>query len=95
MNPADRTEQIRTLFYFSFPRFFRILIWLLSKLIGLFIGWTQTQAIDSLVRKAGYYKNPTEEFRSNIKLTRYRSEKIVLSYDEYSADQINNGGGTS
>ena len=61
----------------------------------LFSGWTQTQAIDSLVRKAGYYKSPTDEFRSNIKLTRYRSEKIVLSYDEYSADQINNGDGAS
>ena len=47
------------------------------------------------MRKAGYYKSPTDEFRSNIKLTRYRSEKIVLSYDEYSADQINNGDGTS
>ncbi|XP_066924241.1 AMMECR1-like protein [Clytia hemisphaerica] len=49
-------------------------------------GWTRNEAIDSLVKKAGYYKSITEDFRKTIKLTRYRSEKIVLSYDDYCAD---------
>lgn len=40
-------------------------------------------AIDSLLRKAGYWKTITEDFRNTIKLTRYRSEKLIVSYDEY------------
>jgi uncharacterized protein (TIGR00296 family) len=46
-------------------------------------GWTREQTIDSLLRKAGYMKSITDEFRNTIKLTRYRSEKIIVSYDEY------------
>lgn len=46
-------------------------------------GWTRVQTIDSLLRKAGYWKTITEEFRNTIKLTRYRSENIIISYDEY------------
>jgi len=48
-------------------------------------GWTRIQTIDSLLKKAGYWKTITEDFRNTIKLTRYRSEKIILSYDEYQA----------
>lgn len=48
-------------------------------------GWNHIQTIDSLLRKAGYRRTITEEFRNSIQLTRYRSEKIVMSYDEYMA----------
>lgn len=53
-------------------------------------GWTINETIDSLLRKAGYYKTVTDDFRRSIKLTRYRSEKIILSYDEYCQDQMRN-----
>jgi len=46
-------------------------------------GWNQVQTIDSLLRKAGYWKPVTDDFRNSIKLTRYRSEKLVVSYDDY------------
>ncbi|XP_065644175.1 AMMECR1-like protein isoform X2 [Hydra vulgaris] len=50
-------------------------------------NWNQVQTIDSLVKKAGYWNAITEELRRSIKLTRYRSEKMVVSYEEYSQAQ--------
>lgn len=52
-------------------------------------GWTRTETIDSLLRKAGYWKPVTDDFRNTIKLTRYRSEKIIVAYDEYLAVRQN------
>lgn len=51
------------------------------------VGWSRHETIDSLLRKAGYYKTITEDFRNTIKLTRYRSESIAVSYEEYMADR--------
>uniref|UniRef100_UPI00358E3FAA nuclear protein AMMECR1-like isoform X3 n=1 Tax=Myxine glutinosa TaxID=7769 RepID=UPI00358E3FAA len=48
-------------------------------------GWDQIQTIDSLLRKGGYKAPITCEFRKSIKLTRYRSEKVTVSYSEYLA----------
>ncbi|XP_064638489.1 AMMECR1-like protein [Lineus longissimus] len=48
-------------------------------------GWDRVQTIDSLLRKGGFKKDITNEIRKSIKLTRYRSEKITLSYTEYMA----------
>ncbi|XP_006873301.1 PREDICTED: AMME syndrome candidate gene 1 protein isoform X2 [Chrysochloris asiatica] len=48
-------------------------------------GWDHIQTIDSLLRKGGYKAPITNEFRKTIKLTRYRSEKMTLSYAEYLA----------
>lgn len=45
--------------------------------------WTHKQAIDSLVRKAGYKGKVTKELRAAIQLTRYQSSKAALSYDEW------------
>ncbi|XP_028923226.2 AMME syndrome candidate gene 1 protein isoform X1 [Ornithorhynchus anatinus] len=48
-------------------------------------GWDHIQTIDSLLRKGGYKAPITNEFRKTIKLTRYRSEKMTMSYAEYLA----------
>ena len=45
--------------------------------------WSKTQAVDSLLRKGGFKSAITEDVRSSIKLTRYRSEKCTVTYDEY------------
>ncbi|XP_038671737.1 AMMECR1-like protein isoform X1 [Scyliorhinus canicula] len=49
--------------------------------------WDQIQTIDSLLRKGGYKAPITNEFRKAIKLTRYRSEKVTISYAEYMASR--------
>jgi len=46
-------------------------------------GWDQIQTIDSLLKKGGYRGPITEELRKSIKLTRYQSEKLSVSYAEY------------
>lgn len=46
-------------------------------------GWDQIQTIDSLLRKGGYKAHITPEMRRSIKLTRYQSEVISASYNEY------------
>ncbi|XP_026534355.1 AMME syndrome candidate gene 1 protein isoform X2 [Pseudonaja textilis] len=48
-------------------------------------GWDHIQTIDSLLRKGGYKAPITNDFRKTIKLTRYRSEKMTVSYTEYLA----------
>ncbi|XP_044161815.1 AMME syndrome candidate gene 1 protein [Bufo gargarizans] len=46
-------------------------------------GWDHIQTIDSLLRKGGYKAAISNDFRKTIKLTRYRSEKMTMSYAEY------------
>lgn len=46
-------------------------------------GWTKVEAINSLLRKGGYKDKITEHVRSTLKVTRYQSEKCILSYDQY------------
>lgn len=53
-------------------------------------GWDVTQTIDSLLRKGGFRGLVTPEIRKNIKLTRYRSEKVSVSYQDY-VNSLKNG----
>lgn len=46
-------------------------------------GWDQTQTIDSLLRKGGYRSAITPETRRALKLTRYQSQEIQMTYNEY------------
>ncbi|XP_048325678.2 uncharacterized protein At2g38710 isoform X2 [Ziziphus jujuba] len=46
-------------------------------------GWTKTEAIDSLMRKAGYSSTITEQLRKRIRLTRYQSTLCTMQYSEY------------
>lgn len=43
-------------------------------------GWDHEQTIDSLLRKGGYKEPVTNEVRRSIKLTRYQSEKISVTF---------------
>lgn len=49
--------------------------------------WDRIQAINSLLRKGGFQAPITSEFRKTIKLTRYRSEKVTISFAEYIASR--------
>lgn len=46
-------------------------------------GWDRIQTIDSLLRKGGFKGAVTPEIRRTIKLVRYQSEKVSVSYPEY------------
>ncbi|XP_076278226.1 AMMECR1-like protein isoform X2 [Lasioglossum baleicum] len=46
-------------------------------------GWDQIQTIDSLLHKGGYKGLVTPDIRRSVKLTRYQSEEVTVSYQEY------------
>ncbi|KAJ6727444.1 AMMECR1-like protein [Salix purpurea] len=46
-------------------------------------GWTREEAIDSLMRKAGYSCHITESLRKSIRVTRYQSTLFTLTYSDY------------
>ncbi|KAK1382714.1 hypothetical protein POM88_020449 [Heracleum sosnowskyi] len=46
-------------------------------------SWTTLEAIDSLIRKAGYNGAITESLRKQIRLTRYQSTLFTMHYSEY------------
>lgn len=46
-------------------------------------GWTKIEAIESLMRKAGYNGPITESLRKRIRLTRYQSTLFTMHYGEY------------
>ncbi|KAH7668693.1 AMMECR1 protein [Dioscorea alata] len=48
-------------------------------------GWTKVEAIDSLMRKAGYNGLITESLRKRIRLTRYQSTLYTMHYGDYVA----------
>ncbi|KAK9735151.1 hypothetical protein RND81_04G186900 [Saponaria officinalis] len=57
-------------------------------------GWTQLEAIDSLIRKADFTGVITESLRMSIHLTRYQSSAITMHYGEYVAYVTNTRGST-
>jgi len=54
-------------------------------------GWTKAQAVDSLVRKAGFSQPITDSLRKAIRLTRYKSSKQTRSYAEWQLTRQRNG----
>lgn len=46
-------------------------------------GWNHNQTLDSLLRKGGYRASITNEMRQSVQVTRYRSEKLTLHYNDY------------
>lgn len=46
-------------------------------------GWTQEEAIESLVRKAGWYGHIQDHMIQSIRCTRYQSSKEHMMYEEY------------
>lgn len=48
-------------------------------------GWNHLETIDSLLRKGGFRGQITQDVRESIELTRYQSEKLSATYEEYLA----------
>lgn len=46
-------------------------------------GWDKIEAIDSLLRKGGFHGRITPSVRESIRLKRYQSSKLEVTYDEY------------
>ncbi|CAF0730943.1 unnamed protein product [Adineta steineri] len=46
-------------------------------------GWNHIQTLDSLLRKGGYKGSITSDMRKSVQVTRYRSEKLTLHYNDY------------
>ncbi|KAE9611806.1 putative AMMECR1 domain-containing protein [Lupinus albus] len=51
--------------------------------VGVHTSWTKIEAIDSLIRKAGYNGPITESLRKHIKLTKYQSTLFTMQFSEY------------
>ena len=45
--------------------------------------WNQDATIRSLIRKAGYNGQVSDELLQSIRCTRYQSAKLRITYDEY------------
>ncbi|CAF1073887.1 unnamed protein product [Rotaria sordida] len=52
-------------------------------------GWNHIQTIDSLLRKGGYKAPITSDMRKSVLVTRYRSEKLILHYNDYVQSKLN------
>ncbi|XP_071084485.1 nuclear protein AMMECR1-like [Haliotis cracherodii] len=52
-------------------------------------GWDRIQTIDSLLHKGGFKGPVNAEIRKSIRLIRYRSEKMTVSYSDYVAQKQN------
>ena len=46
-------------------------------------GNDPVKTIDALLRKGGFQGTITEDLRKSIKLTRYQSQRVTVTYDEY------------
>eukprot|EP00117_Sycon_ciliatum_P000926 scpid5076/ scgid6807/ AMMECR1-like protein &gt; AMMECR1-like protein len=46
-------------------------------------GWDKMETLESLLKKGGYSDRVTEQYLRTIRLTRYRSDKVTLSYGDY------------
>ena len=55
-------------------------------------GWTKREAVDNLIRKAGYVGAITDAVLSRISLTRYQSSRAVVEYAAWDALRNGNGG---
>ncbi|GMR30246.1 hypothetical protein PMAYCL1PPCAC_00441, partial [Pristionchus mayeri] len=49
-------------------------------------GWNHVDTLDHLLRKAGYKNEITEALRLSVQVTRFQSEKVGMSYEEWQAE---------
>ena len=47
------------------------------------VGWTKEETIESLLKKAGTKGQFTQALKDSIKLTRYRSEKVKMTFEVF------------
>ena len=48
-------------------------------------GWTQTEAIDSLIRKSGCEQPITEDLRASLEVSRFTSTRFSVPYERWAA----------
>ena len=46
-----------------------------------YLGWTKEETIESLLRKGGYNGNIDQPTKDSIKLVRYQSEIVKMSFE--------------
>lgn len=46
-------------------------------------NWNHVETIDSLLRKGGYKLPITNDFRNKLSVTRYQSEKLMKSFNDW------------
>lgn len=46
-------------------------------------GWTQVEAVDSAIRKAGWSGAISEDLRRSVRLRRYQSRVCAVTWDDY------------
>lgn len=49
------------------------------------VGWNHVEALDSLIRKAGWEGRISDSLRASVRVERYQSSKAHLGYNEYMA----------
>ncbi|GMT05303.1 hypothetical protein PENTCL1PPCAC_27477, partial [Pristionchus entomophagus] len=54
-------------------------------------GWNHLETLDALLRKAGYRHEISESLRQSVQVTRFQSEKVVMSFQEWQADYHKRG----
>ena len=52
-------------------------------------AWDHVETIDSLLRKGGYKSAITDEFRNQLDVTRYQSEKLTRSFGDWRSRHLN------
>lgn len=55
-------------------------------------GWTKVETIDSAIHKAGWDGRINDELRRSVKLRRYQSSKVFVTWSEYVAWRVAQGG---
>lgn len=51
--------------------------------------WDHTETIDSLLRKGGFKSTITDEIRNSLNVTRYQSEKLTRSFQDWQQRNFN------
>lgn len=52
-------------------------------------NWNHTETIDSLLRKGGYKAPITNDFRNQLSVTRYQSDKLMKSFNDWQKRNLN------
>jgi len=55
-------------------------------------GWSKVEAIDSAIHKAGWDDRINDDMRNSIKLRRYQSSKTFVTWSQYAAWRVAQGG---
>uniref|UniRef100_A0A1I7ZTZ5 AMMECR1 domain-containing protein n=1 Tax=Steinernema glaseri TaxID=37863 RepID=A0A1I7ZTZ5_9BILA len=54
-------------------------------------GWNHVETLDNLMRKGGFQGRISEADRRTVRMTRFQSEKVSMSYDDYCLHKASHG----